>query len=301
MSHNITGLLADFIEELEIGLGRSAKTVENYDRYLTAFFEQQEIEKISDITQDSVRTFRRHLSQQGSGASLATQNYYLIAIRQFLKYLAKRDIEALSPEKIQLAKLPDRDIDVLYPEEVDRLLTAAPPTKQKLSALRDKTLLNVLFSTGMRISEAIRLNRDDLRPHSNEITVRGKGNKVRVVFLSNEARELLEDYLEAREDIDPALFVRHKANPTKEDDLRLTSRSAQRMIKRYAAAAGITKNITPHTLRHSFATDLLSNGADVRQVQQLLGHASITTTQVYTHFTDVQLRGVHEKFHRKRK
>lgn len=300
MSHNIEGLHSDFIEELEIGLGRSAKTVENYDRYLSAFFEQQEIKSIADITQDTVRAFRRNLSRRGEGASLATQNYYLIAIRQFLKYLAKRDIEALSPEKIQLAKLPDRDIDVLYPEEVDRLLGATPPTKKKLAALRDRTLLHVLFSSGMRISEAIRLNRDDLRPHSNEITVRGKGNKVRVVFLSDEAKDMLQEYLETRDDIDPALFVRHKANPTKEDDLRLTPRSAQRMIKRYAAAAGITKNISPHTLRHSFATDLLSNGADVRQVQQLLGHASITTTQVYTHFTDVQLRGVHERFHRKK-
>lgn len=298
MSHNISDLRADFLEELEIGLGRSAKTVENYDRYLTAFIQQQNIEHVADITQDAVRAFRRHVSQ--AGASLPTQNYYLIAIRQLLRYLAKRDVEALSPEKILLAKLPDRDIDVLYPEEVDLLLAAQPPIKDELSHLRNKTLLHTLFSTGMRISEAIRLNRDDLRPHSNEVTVRGKGNKVRVVFLSPEAQALIYEYLEKRVDVDPALFVRHTKNPSKEDDLRLRVRTAQRMIKQYAAAAGITKNITPHTLRHSFATDLLSNGADVRQVQQLLGHASITTTQVYTHFTDVQLRGVHEKFHRKR-
>ena len=298
MSHNIADLHADFLEELEIGLGRSAKTVENYDRYLTAFFEQASIKTVQDITQDSVRSFRRHVSQHG--ASLPTQNYYLIAIRQFLRYLAKRDIDALSPEKIQLAKLPDRDIDVLYPEEVDALLSAAPPMKDELAHLRNKTLLHVLFSTGMRISEAIRLNRDDLRPHSNEVTVRGKGNKVRVVFLSRESLELLQEYLDKRVDVDPALFVRTVKDPSKSDNLRLAPRTAQRMIKRYAAAAGITKNITPHTLRHSFATDLLSNGADVRQVQQLLGHASITTTQVYTHFTDVQLRGVHERKHRKR-
>ena len=300
MSHNINSLHSDYLEDLEIGLGRSAKTVENYDRYLRAFFKHQNIEEVADITQDSVRMFRRHLNQSGDGASLATQNYYLIAIRQFLRYLARRDIAALSPEKVQLAKLPDRDIDVLYPEEVDRLLAIAPPVKKPLQALRDQALLHTLFSTGMRISEAIRLNRDDLRPHSNEVTVRGKGNKVRVVFLSDEAYSRLNTYLEKRQDIDPALFVRHKANPTKEDNLRITPRSAQRMIKLYAAAAGITKDITPHTLRHSFATDLLANGADVRQVQQLLGHASITTTQVYTHFTDVQLRSIHERFHRKK-
>lgn len=298
MSHNIAPLLADYIEELEIGLGRSAKTVENYDRYLQAFITQGELKDIADISLDSVRAFRRHIS--AGGASLPTQNYYLIAIRQFLKYLAKRDIPALSPEKIQLAKLPDRDIDVLYPEEVDRLLQAELPDISPLAALRNKTLLNVLFSTGMRISEAVRLNRDDVRPHSNEMTVRGKGNKIRVVFLSKEALALVQEYLDKRTDVDPALFVRHKKNAGKEDDLRITPRTAQRLIKRYAAAAGITKDISPHTLRHSFATDLLSNGADVRQVQQLLGHASITTTQVYTHFTDVQLRGVHEKFHRKK-
>ncbi|MBI1833233.1 MAG: tyrosine-type recombinase/integrase [Candidatus Andersenbacteria bacterium] len=299
MSHNIKSLHSDFIEELEIGLGRSPKTVENYDRYLRAFFEHGKIAELADITQESVRSFRRHISQ--NGAALPTQNYYLIAIRQFLKYLIKRDIEVLSPEKIQLAKLPDRDIDVLYPEEVDMLLGAVIPDISRLQALRDKTLFNVLFSTGMRISEAIRLNRDDVRPHSNEMTVRGKGNKVRVVFLSEEALGQVHEYLERRTDTDPALFVRHRKNVGNEDDLRITPRTVQRLIKRYAAAAGITKDITPHTLRHSFATDLLSNGADVRQVQQLLGHSSITTTQVYTHFTDVQLRGVHERFHHKKK
>ena len=303
MSTSLKALHADFLEDLEIGQGRSSKTVENYDHYLQRFWEQQGIAAVGDITLDAVREFRRHLQEKFS-VSLATQNYHLIALRQFLRYLAKRDIAALSPDKIGLAKTGDRDIDILYPEEVDALLQAAEERSKKaalrIAALRDHALLQTLFATGMRVSECIRVDRDDIRP-SGELTIRGKGNKVRVVFLSSAALEAIAAYLSERRDTDPALFVRHgKRAPAAEAGLRLTPRSVQRLIKTYAALAGLTKNITPHTLRHSYATDLLSNGADVRQVQQLLGHASITTTQVYTHLTDVHLKEVHERFHRKR-
>lgn len=303
MSHNLKNLHAEFLENLEIAHGRAGKTVENYDRYLKRFYEQSKIESVGDITLETIRQFRRWLNtsaQGGEGVGAATQNYHFIAIRQFLKYLAKRDVPALAAEKIDLAKLPERDIDVLYPEEIDGLLQA-PKKENSLNGLRDTALLQTLFSTGLRISEAVRLDRDDIRPASNEIAVRGKGNKVRVVFLSETAHEAISQYVEKREDIDPALFIRHKKSVGEDDDLRLTPRTIQRLIKKYAAVAGITKDITPHTLRHSFATDLLTNGADVREVQQLLGHASITTTQVYTHLTDTHLRDVHSKYHHRRK
>jgi len=314
VSQNIKRLQADFLEDLEIGQGRSAKTVENYDRYLKRFCERQEVKTVSDITSEAVREFRRWLNESAprvgdiaeQGVSLATQNYHLIALRQFLRYLVKRDVRALSPDKVGLARLPERDIDVLYPEEVDALLRAA--AGEDLTTLRDRAILETLFSTGMRVAEVVSLNRDDVRETSNELAVRGKGNKVRVVFFSPSAKEAVAAYIKERDDIDPALFVRHRpASPwrgAKRDkflgDLRLTPRSMQRMMKKYAARAGLTKDITPHTLRHSFATDLLSNGADVRQVQQLLGHSSITTTQAYTHLTDVHLKDVHRKFHRQR-
>jgi len=330
----IKRLQADFLEELEIGMGRSAKTVENYDRYLTKFFARQQITAPADITMQAVREFRRWLNESAgatggtpmapsspegryaqtasflgeqAGVSLATQNYHFIALRQFLKYLARRDIAALPADKVLLAKLGDRDIDVLYPEEADSLLAAADlqtsdlDMENDLPRLRDKAILEVLYSTGVRVSELIRLDRDDIRKNSNEVAVRGKGNKVRVVFLSESALGAVRPYVTARGDIDPALFVRHGPNAADARNLRLTPRSVQRMIKKYAALAGLTKQVTPHTLRHSHATDLLANGADVRQVQALLGHSSITTTQVYTHLTDVQLKDVHEKFHRKRR
>lgn len=309
VSHNLKTLHADFLEDLEITQGRSQKTIANYDHYLQRFFQQQQIQSVGDITQDSVRAFRRFLNESQSpstrakatgGLSLATQNYHMIALRQLLKYLARRDIAALSPEKIGLAKLAEREIDVLYPEELEALLAA--PQGESLEVQRDQALLQILFSTGLRISEAVRLNRDNIRSQSSEIPVRGKGNKVRVVFLSDDAHEAATRYIAARHDIDPALFIRHKKGAVgPKDDLRLTVRSMQRLIKKYAAKAGLTKDITPHTLRHSFATDLLANGADVREVQQLLGHASITTTQIYTHLTDVHLRDVHARFHRKKK
>lgn len=306
MARDPKQLLIEFLEELEIGQGRSMKTVENYDHYLRRFFDYENITVIDDITMDAVRAFRRFLNEQ-AGVTLTTQNYHFIALRQFLKYLARRDIPALAAEKIGLAKLPEREIDILYPEEVELLLSApsllleSNKAVDKTTILRDRAILHTLFSTGLRISELTRLDRDDISSERSEIPVRGKGNKVRVVFLSAEAKQAINDYLATRQDTDPALFIRQrKVSNDSQDDLRLTVRSIQRLIKKYAALAGLTKDITPHTLRHSFATDLLTNGADVRQVQQLLGHSSITTTQVYTHLTDAHLRDIHEKFHHRR-
>lgn len=323
MARSVKKYHIDFLEDLELAQGRSGKTVENYDRYLRRFFKRENIENVVDITTESVRHFRRYLNEVARhgdevGVGLATANYHLIAIRQFLRYLAKRDIPALSPEKVGLAKLGERDIDVLYPEEIDALITCPKALavdngrEIDISVLRDSAILGLLYSTGVRVAELVSLNRDDIRakggakPTSykdlrSELAVRGKNNKVRVVFLSKSARGAVAEYLYEREDMDPALFVRHSLNIREGDNLRLTARSVQRMIKKYAVAAGLTKKITPHTLRHSFATDLLANGADVRQVQQLLGHSSITTTQVYTHLTDVHLKEVHDRFHRKKK
>jgi len=302
---SLKDLHSDFLEDLEVAHGRSARTAKNYDAYLQRFYEREHISSIGDISEETVRHFRRYLSTLGrDGLSLATQNYHFIALRQFLKYASRRGVKALGPETIQLAKLAERDIDVLYPEEVDQLLQA--PEGDTLDALRDRALLEVLYSTGMRLSELLSLDRDDIRAKSAELPIRGKGNKVRVVFLSPSAKEAIKEYVEGRSDVDAALFIRHNpasakatAGAEKGDDLRLSPRSVQRLMKKYATKAGLTKDISPHTLRHSFATDLLSNGADVRQVQQLLGHASITTTQIYTHLTDVHLKEVHDLYHRR--
>jgi site-specific recombinase XerD len=288
-----------FLEYTEIERGRAVKTIENYDRYLTRFFAFTNIRDTSEITEEKIREFRLWLNRQpGTGndsMKRKTQNYYLIAIRAFLKFLRKRDIEGLSPEKIELAKLPERSLDLITPLELKRLMEAADGPD--LRSLRDKAILEMFFSTGLRVSELCALN-SDIDLTREDMSVRGKGDKVRVVFLSQEAKDATSIYLKARKDMEEALFVnipletQSKRSPT-----RLTSRSIERMIKIYAAKAGITKKVTPHVLRHSFATDLLSNGADIRSVQQLLGHASIVTTQIYTHVTDAHLREVHKKFH----
>ncbi|MBI3572210.1 tyrosine-type recombinase/integrase [Candidatus Kaiserbacteria bacterium] len=221
-----------------------------------------------------------------------TQNYYLVALRAFLKFLRKRGVDCISPERIELAKVPERSLDLITPAELGRLLRAADGSD--LRSLRDKAILELFFSTGLRVSELCALN-SDLNLSRDEFSVRGKGEKVRVVFLSPAAKNAVIAYLKARKDMEEALFVsvpRGSKSPT-----RLSPRLIELMIKKYAAKAGITKKVTPHVLRHSFATDLLSNGADIRSVQQLLGHASINTTQIYTHVTDTHLREVHKKYH----
>ncbi|MBA3789466.1 tyrosine-type recombinase/integrase [Patescibacteria group bacterium] len=300
----IESIKRQFLEHTEIERGRAVKTIENYDHYLSRFFTYAEIKDTSDITEEKIREFRLWLNRQpGTGnASMKrkTQNYYLIALRAFLKFLRKRDIQGLSPEKIELAKLPERSLDLITPTELDRLMKATDGTTTK--SLRDKAILELFFSTGLRVSELCALN-SDIDLTRDELSVRGKGDKVRVVFLSETAKNSVAAYLKARKDMEEALFVNVPAQ-IKENEIqgkrppsRLTSRSIERMIKICATKAGITKKVTPHVLRHSFATDLLSNGADIRSVQQLLGHASITTTQIYTHVTDAHLREVHKKFH----
>lgn len=290
-----------FLEYVEIERGRSIKTVENYDRYLTRYFDHMKVRRPEDITHSSVREFRIWLNRQdGTEGNLKkrTQNYYLIALRAFLKYLRKREVKTLQPETIELAKLPDREIDLITEAELGRLL-AAPQGGSK-EALRDKAILETLFSTGLRVSELVSLDHDvDLS--RDEFTVRGKGEKLRVVFFSPSAKEAIRAYLKVRDDFDEALFVNYGKNVANNKNRRLTSRSVERLVKKYAIKAGITKKVTPHVVRHSFATDLLQNGADIRSVQALLGHASINTTQIYTHVTDKHLREVHQRFHGKKR
>lgn len=287
-----------FLEYIEIERGRAVKTIQNYDHYLTRFFLQMHIKSTGDITEAKVREFRMWLNRQtGVGGSMKrrTQNYYLIALRAFLKFLRKREIECISPERIELAKLPERHLDLITAEELSRLIKAASDDDEK--SLRDRAILELLFSTGLRVSELCSLD-SDLDLTRDEFSVRGKGEKVRVVFLSPTAKEAVKKYMKARKDMGEALFVNNARGREKGE--RLTPRSIERIIKKYAIKAGITKKVTPHVLRHSFATDLLSNGADIRSVQQLLGHASINTTQIYTHVTDSHLREIHKKYHSRR-
>lgn len=292
-----------FLEYLEIERGRSVKTIENYDRYLDKFLEYAKTDDPKKLTETLVREFRLYLNRQPGtkvGGRMEpmkrkTQNYYLIALRAFLKYLRKRHIESLSPESIELAKVAERSLDLITPQELERLIKA--PDTTTLQGLRDKAILELLFSTGLRISELCNLSIDDVDLTRDEFSVRGKGDKIRVVFLSDEAKKAISAYLKARKDMSDALFVQYGKNAKAAKDLRLSPRAVQRMLKSCAIKAGITRKVTPHVIRHSFATDLLSNGADLRSVQALLGHANIGTTQIYTHVTDKHLREVHKKFH----
>lgn len=305
MYMDIRSLSQQFLEYLEIERGRSVKTVENYDRYLQRFIAFGKVKQPKDITETMVREFRLYLNRlpgTKAGARIEsmkrrTQNYYLIALRAFLKFLRKRGVESLSPERIELAKVPERSLDLITPTELSRLMNA--PDEKTLEGKRDRAVLELLFSTGLRVSELCGLSTDDVDLTRDEFSVRGKGEKVRVVFLSEEAKQKLRTYLAARKDLDDALFVRYGRKQNDGSDPRLSPRGVQRMIKYYAVKSGITRKVTPHVLRHSFATDLLGNGADLRSVQALLGHANIGTTQIYTHVTDAHLREVHKKFHRK--
>lgn len=295
-------LLRQFLEYTEIERGRAVKTIENYEHYLTRFFDQMQIKEVSDITEEKIREFRLWLNRQpGVSGTMKrrTQNYYLIALRAYLKYLRKRDVNGLNPERIELAKLPERQIDIISGVELDRLINSADGSDEK--SLRDRAILEMLFSTGLRVSELCALN-SDIDLSRDDLSVRGKGEKVRVVFLSEAAKDAVRAYMKARKDMEEALFVNipRIGKDSKRTPTRLTPRGVELIMKTYAAKAGITKKVTPHILRHSFATDLLSNGADLRSVQALLGHASINTTQIYTHVTDAHLREVHKKFHGRR-
>jgi site-specific recombinase XerD len=301
-----------FLEYTEIERGRSIKTVENYDRYLTRFLEHTKLRNPEDINYEIVREYRLWLNRQSAGSRRGissdtlkkkTQNYYLIALRAFLKYLMRQDVKVMSPEKIELAKTSERELDLISSQDLGRLLAA--PNESTLASLRDRAILELLFSTGLRVSELCGLSRD-LDISRDEFSVRGKGEKVRVVFLSDSARSAIKDYLHKRTDVDDALFVQvgrggEAYQSKKEGSLRLTPRSVERLVKHYAVQCGISKKVTPHVIRHSFATDLLDNGADLRSVQALLGHANIATTQIYTHVTDSKLREVHRMFHDKKR
>ncbi len=298
-------LVKNYLDYLEVERGRSKKTVENYGHYLKRFLDWAKVEKPSQIDSDITREYRLYLNRlensAGRGLKKNTQNYHIIALRNFLKYLARRDIKSMAAEKIELAKQSPRQVDFLEGDELERLLES--PVGSDLRASRDRALLELLFSTGLRVSELCKLNRNSVNLGKGEFSVRGKGEKIRVVFLSERAKKAIGNYSAIRKDVDPALFVRipkskkPEIQQSKLRNLRLTPRSVERIVKHYSIKAGITKKVTPHTLRHSFATDLLIGGADIRSVQTLLGHSSITTTQIYTHITDKQLREVHKAFH----
>ncbi|OGJ00903.1 hypothetical protein A3G53_02700 [Candidatus Nomurabacteria bacterium RIFCSPLOWO2_12_FULL_44_11] len=301
-----------FLEYVEIEKGRALRTIENYDQWLSRFLAFAKTDNPGAITDELVREFRIWLNRQSAGRkdksltlSKKTQNYHLIALRAFLKYLARQDIKTLPAERIELAKVSQRELDLITPLELERL--RASPGGNNLSDLRDRAILELLFSTGLRLGELCSLN-SDINISSDELSVRGKGGKIRVVFISEEARKAVKKYLEARKDMSDALFIQipsfSKDSAGKKETIKdfksLTKRSIERIVKTHAIKAGISKKVTPHVIRHMFATDLLRNGADLRSVQIMLGHSDISTTQIYTHVTDRQLLDVHKKFHNKK-
>ncbi|MBR6133915.1 tyrosine-type recombinase/integrase [Candidatus Saccharibacteria bacterium] len=305
----VADLINEFLESLEVESGRSRYTTRNYELCLSRLLEfQNEFNpeddlKPTDITQEWLRKYRlwlnRYQTEKGKGLSVTTQAYHLIALRGFLKYLAKRNIKSLDPVLVELPRTHRPQVTFLHVDEIDRILAEIPLDTE--DGLRDRAIFELLFSTGLRISELTGLNRGDVNLTRREFMVRGKGQKDRPVFISQSAADAVQDYLDERKDKLPALFLNNSRNQpmvgTSGDYRRLTPRSIERIINKYVRAAGITKHVTPHTLRHSFATDLLMNGADLRSVQSLLGHSNISTTQIYTHVTDPHLKDIHEKFH----
>ena len=305
----VADLINEFLESLEVESGRSRYTTRNYELYLSRVLEfQNEFDpendlKPEDITEEWLRKYRlwlnRYTTERGKNLTVMTQNYHLIALRGFLKYLAKRKIKSLDPVLVELPRTHRAQVTFLYVDEINRIVEQIPLDTE--DGLRDKAIFELLFSTGLRVSELVGLNRQDVNLSRREFMVRGKGQKDRPVFISQQAADAVQDYLDERKDSLPALFLNNSRNQpmvgTKGDYRRLTPRSIERIINKYVRMAGITKHVTPHTLRHSFATDLLTNGADLRSVQSLLGHSNISTTQIYTHVTDPHLREVHEKFH----
>ena len=295
--------LEDFLESLEVESGRSLKTVENYRLYIERFAEFAGDILVKDINSELVRKFRlwlnRYENMDGKTLGRATQAYHLIALRRFLTYLSRRDIQSLEPTKIELPKVIKPQVTFLHYEEVERLIAAIPTDDE--AGLRDRAIIELLFSSGLRVSELCNLDRGHVNVKRREFMVRGKGSKDRPVFISKNAAHHIENYLEARNDTLAPLFInysrRYKTPSTDGNYRRISPRSIQRLIEKYARLAGITKHVSPHTMRHSFATDLLMNGADLRSVQGMLGHANISTTQIYTHVTDQHLKEVYEKFH----
>ncbi len=307
----IQSLKRQFLEYIEIEKGRALRTIQNYDHYLTVFINQTKITGPKQLTETVVREFRMWLNRQSAGNNRATgetmkkktQNYYMIALRTFLKFLTRRGITSLPADQIELAKVGERTIDVISRDELKRLLNAPNQDKDPEKSARGHAILQLLFSTGLRVSELCSLG-NDIDLGQDELSIRGKGGKVRVVFISDSAKKAVSAYLKLRKDMSDALFVKisdekkRGTQPENKED-GLTRRSIERIVKRYATIAGISKKVTPHVIRHCFATDLLSNGADLRSVQAMLGHSNIATTQIYTHVTDKHLRDVHKKFHGK--
>jgi site-specific recombinase XerD len=307
---DIAELIDDFLEHLEIESGRSKKTIENYRLYLERFLMiVQEIlskddVKASDINREVLRKYRIRLNRYGSengsdDLKTITQAYHLIALRGFLKYLARREIKSLDPSLVELPHVVRKQVTFLHFDEVEDMLEQIDLSTE--SGLRDRAIIELLYSGGLRVSELVGLNRDSVNLERREFMVRGKGSKDRPIFISEACADRVRDYLDARTDSLPALFLNNSKNlqavDTSGNYRRITPRSVERIVEKYARLAGITKHVSPHTLRHSFATDLLMNGADIRAVQTMLGHADISTTQIYTHVTDAHLKEIHEKFH----
>ena len=298
----------DFLEYLEVERGSSPLTIRNYSHYLKRFISWMASEgvgqDIKDINQDVVRSYRVYLSRRpdkkGGTLSKKTQGYHVIALRSFLKWLTKNDYVVMSADKIDLPKIEERQVEFLSGEQVERFLNA--PSLSDIQGIRDKAIIEVFYSTGLRVSELVKLNTDDIDFDRREFGIVGKGGRARVVFLSMRAADWVKKYLDARSDHRKPLFLRHKGDndPSLPDEkMRLSVRSIQRMIKKYARKMRLPVNVTPHVLRHSFATDLLRAGADLRSVQEMLGHKNVSTTQIYTHVTNKQLRDIHESFHGK--
>lgn len=308
-SSEIATQVEKFLEYLEVEKGSSPLTVRNYRHYLSRFVNWLKEEKIKltlkDINPEIVRQFRVYLSRlpgfKGQGTmSRKTQGYHAIALRSFLRWLTKNDFEVMAADKIELPKITERQVKFLTGEQVERLLNA--PTLSNLAGRRDKAILELLYSTGLRVSELCKLNKDDISLERREFGIVGKGGRGRVVFLSKRAADWIDQYLQARTDDYSPLFIRHQGEPdptTPDEKMRLSVRSVQRMIKKYVRKVKLPVDATPHVMRHSFATDLLMAGADIRSVQEMLGHKNIQTTQIYTHVTHKHLKDVYEAFHGK--
>lgn len=292
----------DFLEYLEIEQNRSQKTIANYDHYLTRLVDFAGDISVKDIDAELIRKWRIWLNRLGTNSAdelqKSTSNYHLIALRSFLKFCAKRDIPALPADKIELARTKRKQVTFLNEDELKRIFDQ--PDTSGIQGIRDRAILELLFSSGLRVSELAGLDRDHINLKRREFMVRGKGQKDRPIFISPEAAHWVATYLDQRKDNGRPLFIRYngvKTIDTSGNYQRLTVRSVQRLVSHYALLAGVTKHVSPHTLRHSFATDLLMNGADLRSVQAMLGHSNISTTQIYTHVTDPHLKSVHERFH----
>ncbi len=298
----LSELINDYLEHLEVEGGRSRKTAENYKLYLERFVEFADNIYVADITTELIRKYRlwlnRYKNDNDDILATITQSYHLIALRGFLHYLSGRDIASLSPDKIILPKVSRKQVTFLYKEEINRLLAGINTSSEQ--GLRDRAIIELLFSSGLRVSELVGLDIGHVNTKRREFMVRGKGQKDRPIFISQAAADHIEAYLTSRDDTLPPLFLSYSRNATADTSgnyRRLTARSIQRILSQYARLAGITKHVSPHTMRHSYATDLLMNGADLRSVQSMLGHSNISTTQVYTHVTDEHLREVYERYH----